>query len=105
MAGLFPPATGICRLLDAGAGIGILAAAFLERWRSRDLCFQCVELDAFEIDHSLHDDLAQTLSKPEFDVRRGLFSKPSSGIRRVTPMAFSNRVREGDNTRCVRYFR
>lgn len=63
MAGLFPPADGICRLLDAGAGIGSLAAAFLERWRSGELPFRRVELDAFEIDGSLHAKLAQTLSK------------------------------------------
>lgn len=63
MAGLFPPADGICRLLDAGAGIGSLAAAFLERWRSGGLRFQRVELDAFEIDRSLHAELGQTLSK------------------------------------------
>lgn len=63
MAGLFPPADGICHLLDAGAGIGSLAAAFLERWRSGGLRFQRVELDAFEIDGSLHAALAHTLSK------------------------------------------
>lgn len=63
MAGLFSPADGICRLLDAGAGIGSLSAAFLERWRCGDLRFQRVELDAFEIDNSLHAGLAQTLSK------------------------------------------
>lgn len=63
MAGLFPPDTGICRLLDAGAGIGSLAAAFLERWRSGGLGFERVELDAYEIDDTLHTELAQTLSK------------------------------------------
>ena len=63
MAGLFPPADGNCRLLDAGAGIGSLAAAFLERWRSGVLRFQNVEIDAFEIDDSLHTHLAQTLSR------------------------------------------
>ena len=63
MAGLFPPSEGICRLLDAGAGIGSLSAAFLERWRSGVLRFQRVELDAFEIDRSLHAELAQTLLK------------------------------------------
>ncbi|CUS33787.1 Eco57I restriction-modification methylase domain-containing protein [Candidatus Nitrospira nitrificans] len=63
MAGLFPAADGICHLLDAGAGIGSLTAAFLERCRSGDLRFQRVELDAFEIDGSLHAQLAQTLSK------------------------------------------
>ncbi len=62
MAGLFPPAEGICCLLDAGAGIGSLAAAFLERWRSGGLRFQRVELDAFEMDGGLHAELAQTLS-------------------------------------------
>ncbi len=68
MAGLFPPADGICRLLDAGAGIGSLAAAFLERWCSGGLRFRRVELDAFEIDDSLHAQLAQTLSKYRNDV-------------------------------------
>ena len=63
MAGLFPPADGNCRLLDAGAGIGSLAAAFLQRWRSGALRFQNVEIDAFEIDDSLHTHLAQTLSR------------------------------------------
>ncbi len=62
MAGLFPPADGNCRLLDAGAGIGSLAAAFLERWCSGGLRFQRVELDAFEIDDSLHTQLVHTLS-------------------------------------------
>jgi adenine-specific DNA-methyltransferase len=63
MAGLFPPAEGTCRLLDAGAGIGSLATAFLERWSSGGFGFQRVELDAFEIDHSLHNQLAKTLSR------------------------------------------
>ncbi len=63
MAELFPPDEGICRLLDAGAGIGSLSAAFLERWRSGGLRFQRVDLDAFEIDQLLHAELSQTLSK------------------------------------------
>ncbi len=67
MAGLFPPADGNCRLLDAGAGIGSLAAAFLERWCSGGLRFQRVELDAFEIDDSLHAQLVHTLSNYHSD--------------------------------------
>lgn len=63
MAGLFPPAEGTCRLLDAGAGIGSLAAAFLERWSSGGFGFQRVEVDAFEIDGSLHGQLEKTLRK------------------------------------------
>ncbi len=63
MAGLFPDSNEPCRLLDAGAGIGSLSAAFLERWRSGALNFKSVELDAFEIDNELHPHLAQTLEK------------------------------------------
>jgi len=63
MAGLFPDSTGVCRLLDAGAGIGSLSAAFLERWVSGSLHFQRVELEAFEIDHTLHPHLEQVLEK------------------------------------------
>lgn len=63
MAGLFPSADGTCRLLDAGAGIGSLAAAFLERWSSGGFGFQHVEVDAFEIDDSLHSQLTRTLCK------------------------------------------
>ncbi len=70
MASLFPDGKGSCRLLDAGAGIGSLSAAFLERWDAAGFNFQRVELDAFEIDDSLHSYLNQTLEKyrnnPEF---------------------------------------
>lgn len=64
MAGLFIQRTkDNCRLLDAGAGIGSLSAAFLERWASGGLDFQRVEVDAFEIDNGLHPYLVQTLEK------------------------------------------
>jgi adenine-specific DNA-methyltransferase len=61
MASLFPEENGICRLLDAGAGIGSLSAAFLERWRLGEFRFDCVDVDAFELDSSLHKQLYQTL--------------------------------------------
>lgn len=63
MASLFPNTTGKCRLLDAGAGIGSLSDAFLARWRSGGFGFHQVELDAFEIDQSLHAHLQKTLGK------------------------------------------
>ena len=63
LAGLFPDASGNCRLLDAGAGIGSLSDVFLERWKSGGFHFQHVELDAFEIDDSLHPYLKKTLEK------------------------------------------
>ena len=70
MASLFPDGKGRCRLLDAGAGIGSLSAAFLDRWDTAGFDFQRVELDVFEIDDSLYSYLNQTLEKyrnnPEF---------------------------------------
>ncbi len=63
MAGLFPPANGFCRLLDAGAGIGSLSSAFLDRWESGGFSFCRVELDAFEIDDDLLPYLSETLAK------------------------------------------
>ncbi|NTU50072.1 MAG: SAM-dependent methyltransferase [Desulfobulbaceae bacterium] len=62
MASLFPDGNGICRLLDAGAGIGSLSAAFLARWRSGGFQFQKVELDAFELDHELIPHLSGTFT-------------------------------------------
>lgn len=62
MASLFPDGHGCCRLLDAGAGIGSLSAAFLARWRSGDFHFQQVELEAFELDHELIWHLSNTLA-------------------------------------------
>jgi hypothetical protein len=61
MAGLFPPPT--ChpvRLLDAGAGIGSLTSAFLERWGHGDAAN--IEATAFEIDPVLRERLAETLA-------------------------------------------
>lgn len=63
IASLFPAANGICRLLDAGAGIGSLSVAFIERWRAGGLHFKSVELNAFEIDKALHDFLFQSFEK------------------------------------------
>lgn len=63
MASLFPDAEGECYLLDAGAGIGSLSDAFLERWHSGGFHFQRLILDAFEIDDSLHRHLEKTLEQ------------------------------------------
>ena len=63
LAGLFPDGEGVCRLLDAGAGIGSLSSAFLDRWIDGGFHFQRVELDAFELDSALIAHLVQTLDK------------------------------------------
>ncbi len=52
-----------CRLLDAGAGIGSLSAAFLDRWISGSFGFRSIKLDAFEIDKFLHPYLTKILLK------------------------------------------
>ena len=52
MAGLFPESSGECRLLDAGAGIGSLSSAFLERCSKGNMDFQSIRLKAYEIDGS-----------------------------------------------------
>ena len=52
-----------CRLLDAGAGIGSLSTAFLDRWTSGGFSFHHIKLDAFEIDNFLKEYLTQTLNK------------------------------------------
>jgi len=58
MAGLFDPSCdGVCRLLDPGAGIGSLTAAFLDRCAHGNLRFQGIETTAFEIDPLLHETL------------------------------------------------
>jgi len=64
MAGLFTKGSmDKCRLLDAGAGMGSLSVAFLERWASGGFDFKCVEIDAFEIDEDLHPHLSKILKK------------------------------------------
>ncbi|MGZ8219334.1 Eco57I restriction-modification methylase domain-containing protein [Methylomagnum sp.] len=65
MANLFPDSNGRCRLLDAGAGIGSLSVAFLERWRAGGFHFDHIDLDAFEIDRTLHPYLSQGIRKYE----------------------------------------
>ncbi len=62
MASLFPPSTlQTCHLLDAGAGMGALSCAFLDRWVSGGFNFQTVEATAYEIDSTLRGHLAKHL--------------------------------------------
>lgn len=63
MASLFTADPKHCRLLDAGAGIGTLSSAFLDRWESGDLAFYDVELDAFELDADLLPFLNESMIK------------------------------------------
>ncbi|EAA8037539.1 Eco57I restriction-modification methylase domain-containing protein [Salmonella enterica] len=63
MASLFPPSTmQTCRLLDAGAGVGALSCAFLDRWVTGGFGFESVEATAYEIDEELRGHLVQHLA-------------------------------------------
>lgn len=63
MASLFPPDTRqTCRLLDAGAGVGALSCAFLDRWITGGFGFESVEVVACETDEKLCGHLAQHLA-------------------------------------------
>lgn len=66
MASLFDIGDGReCRLLDPGAGIGSLSAAFLERLHPET---DNVSVTACEIDSRLHDDLSRTLSNHKTEI-------------------------------------
>ncbi len=63
IASLFPKANmPNCRLLDAGAGMGALSTAFLERCAAGELAFMSLAVDAYEFDEVLLDGLRQTLA-------------------------------------------
>jgi hypothetical protein len=64
MASLFLPTTReTCCLLDAGAGVGALSCAFLDRLTpAKELNFRNVEIEAFEIDNTLRAHLETTLA-------------------------------------------
>jgi adenine-specific DNA-methyltransferase len=53
------------RLLDAGAGVGILTAAFVETISKREIRPNSISVTAYEIDPDLHRDLEQTLKACE----------------------------------------
>ncbi|MDR1276113.1 MAG: Eco57I restriction-modification methylase domain-containing protein [Candidatus Accumulibacter sp.] len=62
MASLFPESSlRTCRLLDAGAGVGALSCAFLDRWAAGGFDFDAVEATAYEIDDQLRCHLARHL--------------------------------------------
>ena len=50
-----------CRLLDPGAGIGSLSAAFIERWLSGELKFQTLSSTAYELDNRMLQELWRTM--------------------------------------------
>lgn len=68
MASLFEPAAARARLLDAGAGVGTLSAAFAEACAT--LGIGQLQIDAHERDPAVHDALARNLSAASAHVPR-----------------------------------
>ena len=63
MAGMFPHSVlRTCHLLDAGAGVGALSCAFLDRWVTGGFDFESVEATVYEIDEKLRGHLARHLA-------------------------------------------
>jgi adenine-specific DNA-methyltransferase len=63
MTALFPKSTlSTCSLLDAGAGIGALSSSFIDRWISGGFSFKKLELNALEVDETLHAQLVSSLA-------------------------------------------
>ncbi len=58
MASLFSDRRGLVRLLDAGAGVGSLTAAFIDKWGEDGVC-----TTAYEIDGTLATHLRETLAR------------------------------------------
>ena len=89
MASLFPvqPAPGA--ILDAGAGLGALTCAMLDRWDGQD-----VAVEAYEIDARLRDHLTQTLAgyKANSVVHAGDFLQDASRRIRSGDAPFSHAI-------------
>jgi adenine-specific DNA-methyltransferase len=99
MASLFPRATAqSCVLLDAGAGLGALSCAFLDRWAADDgLRFSKAEVEAFEIDSTLRAHLTAVLASYEnrlpvtFDVISGDFIEIAA-LRSMAPKRYTHAI-------------
>jgi adenine-specific DNA-methyltransferase len=95
MAGLFPLAASPmeCRLLDAGAGVGSLSGAFLERCAMGGLRFARIAATAYELDGRLLSELENTFST---------YAGPAPLDRRIRHVDFIedavNRIQFGGDT-------
>ncbi len=69
MAAMFEPQSGTVRLLDAGAGVGSLSAAFVAEMCSREQRPEKMRITAYEVDNGLIPSLTETLTRCETECR------------------------------------
>jgi adenine-specific DNA-methyltransferase len=62
LAAMFTPLTGKVRLLDPGAGIGMLGAALVASLLAQEVPPTTITLTAYEVDEAMHRGLDQTLT-------------------------------------------
>lgn len=62
-----------CRILDAGAGIGILSTSLIDRYIQNDRPYNDIELHAFEIDSDIYSELSNTLT--EYKINKSILIK------------------------------
>ena len=92
MASLFrPSATGALRLLDAGAGLGALSCAVLDRWEQGELGEGPAAVEAHELDSVMREHLMPTLR--DYSTRRNVQVKIVSGdfIAQAPPAIFADK--------------
>src|SRR5579862_3695364 len=83
MASLLPVATGPVRLLDAGAGIGSLTSAVLDRQLHGNFNAPSLSATAFEIDPTLIPHLTETLDHYRVEDARITFEVVSDDFLKV----------------------
>jgi tRNA1(Val) A37 N6-methylase TrmN6 len=94
MASLFSPSTlQTARLLDAGAGIGSLSGAFLDRWAAGGFAFRRVQIVAYEIDAKLRAHLSRTLAEYQTQLDIDVSVLPGDFIEQAVKLILEGRER------------
>lgn len=99
MASMFPQSSlSECTLLDAGAGVGALTCAFLDRWAASDgFSFRDARIDAYEIDPTLRAQLNSVLDRyaSRLPVSHRVFSDDfieAASLRSLAPRQYTHAI-------------